>query len=287
MKKILAISLATIVVAFFVIGFILTSRNPIAKSMVGPMQSFEYQIDPGQEETSDLTLIKTGGTLNLASSGSSTSSINIDTNIDDWVPVVISNPGQLKIEQPNRPERNWQGADYAINDWQIDAGYENLDLKIDARIWKGVINLSGLNLSSFQLADLKSSSIIRIDNPTSVFNTFTVDSVQSDMKIIGLLNAGAKNVIIKAPFGDYLIDFSGELQQDMSVVITTGFGATRLEIPKNVNAQITYLAQSRKTTIEGDWKFVEGTTYVNPNPGYLLDIVVNSDQGDRQVVLVE
>jgi hypothetical protein len=107
------------------------------------------------------------------------------------------------------------------------------------------------------------------------------------MKVIGLLNSGAKNVILKVPFGNYLLAFSGDLQQNMSAVITTGLGKTRIEIDNSTNARITYTGQTRKSTLQGDWSIVEGTTYVHSNPGYLLDIVINSDQGDLEVVIVK
>ncbi len=84
-----------------------------------------------------------------------------------------------------------------------------------------------------------------------------------------------------------MLNFTGKLQQVMSAEMTTGLGKTRIEIADSANVQINYLGQTRKATIEGDWSYLEGTTYIHPNPGYLLDIVVTSDQGDLEVVTVK
>jgi ribosomal silencing factor RsfS len=223
----------------------------------------------------------------LSSSGSPESSVNIETNVQDWIPQQTTTEDGYRIEQPNRPRNNWQKVDYTVNNWRINAGQDPIDLKIDARIWDGELDLSGIDLRSFQLADLNSQSVIRFDHPANLFDTFVIDSVRSNMKVHSILNSGAKNVILKVPAGNYLLDFSGKLQQNMSAVITTGMGKTRIEIADSANVQITYSGQTRKATIEDDWSLVEGTTYVHSNPGYLLDIVINSDQGDLEVVIVK
>ena len=286
MKKILVIGLTIILAAFFGITGFLALRQEVPKSKVGQLQSFVYNPELNSAGLVDLTIIMAGGTLEVNPNNSLTTSVNVQTNVQDWSPKQTNTDGMV-IEQSNRPNNNWQQVDYTVNDWKILMGQDPLDLKVDARIWKGVIDLTGLNLQSFQLADLNSQSEIRFDNPSGIFDTFVIDSVRSNMKIFGLLNSGAKNVILKIPFGNYLVDFTGDLQQNMSAVITTGMGKTRIEIADSANVQITYTGQTRKATIEGDWSRTEGTTYIHPNPGYLLDIVVNSDQGDLEVVIVK
>jgi len=286
MKKILVIGLTIILAAFFGITGFLALRQEVPKSKVGQLQSFVYNPELNSAGLVDLTIIMAGGTLEVNPNNSLTTSVNVQTNVQDWSPKQTNTDGMV-IEQSNRPNNNWQQVDYTVNDWKILMGQDPLDLKVDARIWKGVIDLTGLNLQSFQLADLNSQSEIRFDNPTGIFDTFVIDSVRSNMKIFGLLNSGAKNVILKIPFGNYLVDFTGDLQQNMSAVITTGMGKTRIEIADSANVQITYTGQTRKATIEGDWSRTEGTTFIHPNPGYLLDIVVNSDQGDLEVVIVK
>jgi hypothetical protein len=72
----------------------------------------------------------------------------------------------------------------------------------------------------------------------------------------------------------------------MRVVVTTGLGVMRVEIDAAVNARVTYQGMTRKTTIQGDWISQDGA-YLHPNPGYLLDLVIQSDQGDLEVALVE
>lgn len=287
MKKILVIGLVTILLVYFGVAGFFAFRQEVPKSKVGSLQSITTDPTPNSKGIVDLTLIMSGGSLNLSSSGSSATSVEIETNVRDWLPHQTTTAEGLRVEQLNRPRDNWQKVDYTVNNWLINAWQDPMDLKIDARIWDGELNLSGIDLRSFQLADLNSQSVIRFDQPGNLFDTFVIDSVRSNMKLLGILNSGAKNVILKVPFGNYLLDFSGKLQQDMSAVITTGMGKTRIEIADSANVQITYTGQTRKATIEGDWSRIEGTTYVHPNPGYLLDIVVNSDQGDLEVVIIK
>lgn len=286
MKKILVIGLTTILAAYFGITGFLALRQEVPKSKVGQLQSFTYNPELNSVGQVDLTVIMAGGTLDFTPNNALTTSVNVQTNVQDWLPKQTNADGMV-IEQSNRPNNNWQQVDYTVNDWKVLTGEDPLDVKIDARIWKGILDLTGVNLQSFQLADLNSQSEIRFDNPSGIFDTLVIDSVRSNMKIFGLLNSGAKNVILKIPFGNYLVDFTGDLQQNMSAVITTGMGKTRIEIADSANVQVTYTGQTRKATIEGDWSRTEGTTYIHPNPGYLLDIVINSDQGDLEVVFVK
>lgn len=286
MKKILVIGLTTILAAYFGITGFLALRQEVPKSKVGQLQSFVYNPELNSVGQVDLTVMMAGGTLDVTPNNALITSVNVQTNVQDWLPKQTNADGMV-IEQSNRPSNNWQQVDYTVNDWKVLTGEDPLDVKIDARIWKGTLDLTGVNLQSFQLADLNSQSEIRFDNPSGIFDTFVIDSVRSNMKIFGLLNSGAKNVILKIPFGNYLVDFTGDLQQNMSAVITTGMGKTRIEIANSANVQITYLGQTRKATIEGEWSRTEGTTYIHPNPGYLIDIVVNSDQGDLEVVIVK
>ena len=286
MKKILVIGLTTILAAYFGITGFLASRQEVPESKVGQLQSFVY--NPGLNSVGqvDLTIVMTGGTLDVTPNNALTTSVNVQTNILDWSPKQTNTDGMV-IEQSNRPKNNWQQVDYTVNDWNVLTGQNPLDLKIDAHIWKGILDLTGVNLQSFQLADVNSQSEIRFEKPGGPFDTFLIDSVRSNMKVMGLLNSGAKNMILKVPAGNYLLNFTGNLQQDMSAIITTGLGKTRIEIADSANVQITYKGLTRNSTIEGDWRLLEGTTFIHSNPGYLLDIVVNSDQGDLEVVIVK
>ncbi|MBA3075773.1 MAG: hypothetical protein FP831_19430 [Anaerolineae bacterium] len=286
MKKILVIGLTTILIAFFGITGFLALRQEVPISKVGQLQAHIYNPVLNSAGQVDLTVIMAGGKLSVTPNNALTTSVNVQSNVQDWTPQQSAADG-IVIEQSSRPKNNWQQVDYIVNDWQVLPGQNPLDLKIDARIWSGTLDLTGVNLQSFQLADLNSQSEIRFDNPSVLFDTFVIDSVRSNMKIFGLLNSGAKNVIFTIPFGNYLVDFTGDLQQDMSAAITTGMGKTRIEIADTANVQITYLGQTRNATIEGNWSRTEGTTYIHSNPGYLLDIVINSDQGDLEVVLVK
>jgi hypothetical protein len=286
MKKILIYGLSSILVLYFVISGYFAFRREIPRSAVGELQSVGFEVTPNYKGIVDMTLLMAGGTLNLSAANSNTTSVSVKTNYQDWLPIETVTDTGYRIEQPVRPSNNWQPVDYITNDWVISTGSTPIDLKIDARIWDGELDLSGINLTGFQLADLDSHSMIRFTQPTTTFDTMIIDSLRSNMKVYGLLNSGARNAILKVPFGNYLLDFSGDLQEDMSAVITTGLGKTRIEISDTVNVRITYTGQTRKSTIEGDWIRLEGTTYVRTNPGNLLDIVVNSDQGDLEVVIV-
>lgn len=287
MKKILIYGLSSVLVLYFAISGYFAFRREFPRSEVGELQSVDFEVAPNNKGIVDMTLLMAGGSLNLSAADSINTSISVKTNYQDWLPIETVTDTGFRIEQLVRPSNNWRPVDYITNDWVIGTGSAPIDLKIDARIWDGELDLSGVNLAGFQLADLGSHSVIRFTQPATTFDTLIIDSLRSNMKVYGLLNSGARNAILKVPFGNYQLDFSGDLQEDMSAVITTGLGKTRIEISETVNVRITYTGQTRKSTIEGDWTRLEGTTYVRANPGNLLDIVVNSDQGDLEVVIVK
>jgi len=253
---------------------------------VSQVKSYTYRLPSNPAEGSDLTLLMAGGTLDIAPSASPETILYIQTNRADWVPIAHTDAGATTLEQPNRPPSTWQRVPEVINDWRLAAGSEPLDLKIDARMWEGSLDFTGVDLHSFQLADAGSQGVIRFGRPSGLVSRFVIDSARSNLQVYGLLNTGAEEAAITGAAGHYLLDFSGDLQRDMQVEVTTGLGVMRVEIDAAVNARITYRGMTRKTTIQGKWISEDGA-YIHPNPGYLLDLAINSDQGDLEVVLVE
>ena len=52
----------------------------------------------------------------------------------------------------------------------------------------------------------------------------------------GLANANFSTMIFSSGAGDYTLDFSGDLQRDATVTITTGLSNLKLVVPKGVAA---------------------------------------------------
>lgn len=259
------------------------SLQPAAET--GEEVAFTFQPTMNANGTISLSLALTGGTLNISRAGAEQTSVTIQTTVAAWQPVEKFEGEITSLTQSNRPTKGTPGD--PAQTWQVSAGKAPLTLKLDGRDWAGKLDLTGVNSPSFLLIDSGSQSTIIFDEPGGKVSNLVIDTVRSNMTVLGLANASAEQVIIEAVFGNYRLDFSGKLRQDMQVAITPGFGVMRLEIPRTANVEITYNGRTRSINIQGEWTHGGGTTYRRDNPGALLKIIVNSDQADLAVALVD
>lgn len=82
--------------------------------------------------------------------------------------------------------------------------------------------------------------------------------------------------------GDYSLDFSGELQQDATMVIKTGLSNIRIIVPESKAAQVTVTGGLSNVEVNGLWK-TSGN--VHTLPGEAAQITISVEMGAGNLIL--
>ena len=75
----------------------------------------------------------------------------------------------------------------------------------------------------------------------------------SDVKMTGLANANFNMMDFSSGAGDYTLDFSGELQRDASVKISSGLSNIIIVVPEGVNAVVTVDGGASNVSAGSGW----------------------------------
>src|SRR3990172_10839565 len=91
-------------------------------------------------------------------------------------------------------------------------------------------------------------------------DSFSYKTRASPVKIYGIGNANTSQFTFDGGAGDYTLDFSGTLKQDLAVNVTSGVSKIEIIIPENVPARITISGGLNNISPSGTWS-ITGNTY--------------------------
>jgi hypothetical protein len=121
-------------------------------------------------------------------------------------------------------------------------------------------------------------------NPAEL-EKFVYLSKASNVNLTGMANLNTGEMILESIGGRYVVDFSGEIQQEMDVKVAIALGSLILEIPADLNTHVTLAGNYQQIIHQGDWDF-EGKHFYNHAEGPLVDIFVEMDVGSLSLVLL-
>jgi hypothetical protein len=169
------------------------------------------------------------------------------------------------------------------NQWDLKLGVMPMDLNIAAGAYNGTLELGGLSLQSLTISDgasdveLSFSSLNRVE-----MSEFSYTTGASNVTIKGLANANFTTFIFNAGAGDYLLDFSGDLQRNATVSIDTGLSDLTVVIPQGVNAVVTVDSALADIHVSEAWS-QKGQVYTQAGEGPTLTLVINMGAGDINI----
>ena len=190
-------------------------------------------------------------------------------NVPEFQPIIeVSdnevnlNQGDLKYEFTGIP--NWDDVE---NEWNLELGSEPMELEIRAGAYDGKFELGGLALENLKIFSGAASVDISFSeaNPTAM-NIFDFQTGASDVEMTGLGNANFSRMDFEGGFGNYVLDFSGELQQDADIEISAGASSLTIIIPEGIPATLTLQGALTNVDKSGDW-VGSGTAYRHPGEG--------------------
>lgn len=248
-------------------------------------QQFPIQKTFSNENTTGINLIMGGGNLQVKAGDEIGVTGLIENNTENWQPDIIDDNHQITISQAEISKISTIPSQKYVNNWDLKLNGDPLNLFIEGRAYKGMIDLTDINLKNFKFLDSVSNTEVIFNRPNPLkLETFEIGSAGSNLTLSGLSNANFEQLNFRGAGGRYTLNFSGTLQQDANVTIISGLGYTRVEIPKDIPATVVVNGIVRGLQVEGTWE-ANQNTYKNFGSGYQLFIDVNMDMGTLELIL--
>lgn len=166
------------------------------------------------------------------------------------------------------------------NTWDLQLGAEPVNLQIEAGAYKARFDFSGLALTSLSIKDGASDVKLKFTEPNqAVMSLLSYETGASNVTLEGIGYASPASFTFKCGAGNYKLDFSGELTQNMTAKIDAGLGNVTLVIPEGVPAQVTVEGGLSNITTGSGWS-QEGNTYTQQGSGPMITILVNVGLGN-------
>ena len=223
------------------------------------------------------------GKLNIAGGAQGLVEGTITYNVFGWTPEVIRSDGSVSIQQGRLEDIKIPNKD-VVNDWDILLGAFPTDLEISAGAYEGLIDVSGVSLTNLKISDGASKATVEFNslNP-AVMDSFSYKTGASQVKIYGIGNANTSQFTFDGGAGDYTLDFSGTLKQDLAVNITSGVSKIEIIIPENVPARVTISGGLNNVSPSGTWS-ITGSVYEKTGTGPRIDITIDMGVGSLDLI---
>jgi len=237
---------------------------------------------PSGGGTPMLTLAFGAGEMNLNPGGDGLVSGTATYNIEALKPSVSINGSVVKITQGNMQGFNGMPKDLH-NIWDFKLGSGPMDLQIDAGAYKARYELGGLALTNLTLKDGASDVRVKFSTPNNVeMGVLRYETGASNVTVEGIANANPSTLIFKCGAGNYTLDFSGQLQRNMTGHIEAGLGNITLVIPQDVSAQVTVSSGMSNVNMDSGWQ-KNGDTYIQAGNGPTLNLIVDIGAGNLTI----
>jgi len=166
------------------------------------------------------------------------------------------------------------------NEWDLMLGETPMDLEINAGAYKGRYEFGGLALTNLTIKDGASDVEVSFSdsNPTEM-SVFRYETGASSVELTGLANANFSTLFFNGGAGEYTLDFSGELQQEVTARVEGGFGDMKLVIPEGVNTNVTVEGGPVNVNHSSGWA-QSNHTYTQEGSGPTLTIIVKMGAGN-------
>jgi hypothetical protein len=233
--------------------------------------------DPNSDETR-LTISFGAGKLTLSPGTENLVEGTAIYNVEDLKPTVEKSGSNIEISQGDF--RRLPPLNGMKNEWDLKLGDTPLDLTVQAGAYDGTLELGGLALKSLTVRDGASNVELSFDEPNQTeMSILRYETGASDVKLTGLANANFSTLTFSGGAGNYTLDFSGELQRDAVVTVSSGLGNMTLAIPEDVDTVVTVEGTAVNITHGSSWA-QNGKQYTQSGSGPTLTILVKMAAGN-------
>ena len=169
------------------------------------------------------------------------------------------------------------------NTWDLKLGDALMDLTVNAGAYKGNIELGGLSIQSLSITDGASEARWSFSQPNLVdMESLRYQTGASSISLEGLANTRADEITFKGGAGSYKLDFSGDLQREMTVNVDAGISNLEIVVPEGVSAQVNSSGGLSNVDVNGSWE-KSGDVYTTPGEGPRITLNVNMGAGNVEL----
>jgi len=281
------IILAIVALALATLACSININLPVTQVKTGPTVTDKINVPSltDKQATADVTLKFGAGKFDLQPGAVSELISGTATyNVADFKPVVTIDSNNINIEQGNLkitgiPSFNQD----IVNDWNFSLGDGPMSLVINAGAYTGKFELGGLSIHSLDVTDGASKVDLSFSTPNLVEMTkLTYTTGASEVTLKGLANANTTDMTFRSGAGNYTLDFSGELQANMNVIIESGVSSVTIIIPEGGNAQVISDTGLMTVNTNGNWQ-QQGNTYSLTGSGNTITIHAKLGAGNLRL----
>jgi len=241
---------------------------------------------PDSGQPADLQISMGAGSLNVSPGATGLVQGQVRYNVAEWKPTVTHTGSTVSITQ-GQPQNNIgipQSGSNIVNEWTLKLGNTPLGLTVNAGAYSGTLSLGGVPLTGLTIHDGASNAKVTFDaaNPSKM-SALTYDTGASTVDLEELANANAAQIDFTGGAGDFQLDFSGKLQQDLTVSVKSGVSTVRLVVPPGVSAKVTVSGGLNNVNTDGGWAH-SGDSYVQTGSGPAITINVDMGVGSLRLV---
>ena len=198
-------------------------------------------------------------------------------DVPNFKPEIVEDGGNIEIKQGEFKSLNV--GDFR-NEWDLKLGETPMELEINAGAYKGRYEFGGLALTGLTIKDGASDVNVSFSEPNRTeMSVLRYETGASNVVLTGLANANFSTLIFNGGAGNYTLDFSGELGQDATARIETGFGDLTLVIPEGLDARVTVEGGAINVNHGSGWG-QSNRTYSQDGSGPTLTIIVKMGAGN-------
>ncbi len=237
---------------------------------------------PVSGQPTELSIEMGSGELEISGGGAGLVDGSVRYNVEKWQPAVTTDGSRVEIIQGSEgsidiPDRN------VINEWNLHLGNTPIDLQIKAGAYQGTLDLSGVPITNLRVSDGASRATVKFDslNPARM-EQLTYKTGASQVDLEGLGNANATKILFEGGAGSYTLDFSGDLQQDLSVRLSAGISNVRINVPENARVRVEIGGGLSNVSVGGTWT-TNGDVYERNGSGPLIDIKIDMGLGNLEL----
>ncbi len=262
----------TVILALTTLACSFTVNLPFKKMNfeTGPVATKEINIpQPKSSKTANVSIAFGAGKLNIERSGSEyLVQGSAKYNVPELEPTVTVADAESKItiEQSLKSNGFPNFPDDFVNDWNLSFGNYPLNLEIQAGAYQGHFDFGGLNIRKLEISDGVSDVDLDFSSPVQGnIDSFVYQTGASNINISNIANGHIVNMDFESGAGDYTLDFSGSLECDMNVKITTGVSNLTIIVPEDTHAivnfdeSLTSINHSDKWQMHGEQYEIFGT----------------------------
>jgi hypothetical protein len=265
----------------------LTVDLPITTDIkTGPMVKEEILIpDPGNDDEPLVVEVAFGaGELSIDSGADALIEGTAIYNVDDFSPEIKKSDGKVEISTGNLDIEGFPTfVNRIINEWELHLSDRPMDLRVFAGAYKGELELGGLRLSNLRIADGAAEVSVNFEEPNQVeMGSFRYETGASSVTLSNLGNANFRSLVFQGGAGSYKLDFSGELQEDASVMIQTGLSEMTISVPDDLDVRVQVESGLTNINTLGGWA-QSGSTYTHKGDGPVLEITIELAAGSLRL----